>query len=83
MTLAAHDLAFGLMETRTLDPADDAQLRRFHEITWRAEKEDGRPWNPMWTFEEMAGLLPRADQRPSASRASPRMTTTGWSGPAG
>jgi GNAT superfamily N-acetyltransferase len=45
------------METRTLDPSDDAQLRRFHEIGWRAEKEDGRPWNPMWTFEEMASFF--------------------------
>lgn len=53
------------METRPLDPHDGAQMKRFHEITWRAEKEDGRPWNPMWTFEEMAGLFrePTSDQR--------------------
>ena len=38
------------MQTRRLDPSDDTQLRRFHEILWRAEKEDGRPWNPMWTY---------------------------------
>ncbi len=53
------------MQTRALDPADDAQLRRFHEILWRAEKEDGRPWNPMWTFEELAGMFRQetSDQR--------------------
>lgn len=53
------------METKPLDPHDDTQMKRFHEITWRAEKEDGRPWNPMWTFEEMAGLFrePTSDQR--------------------
>lgn len=48
-----------------LDPYDDAQMRRFHEISWRAEKEDGRPWNSFWTFQEMAGMLrePTDDQR--------------------
>ena len=45
------------METRLLDVADDAQMRRYHEILWRAEKEDGRPWNPMWTLEELTGLF--------------------------
>jgi GNAT superfamily N-acetyltransferase len=45
------------METRPLDPSDDAALRRFHEILWRAEKEDGRPWNPMWTYDELVGLI--------------------------
>ena len=29
-------------------------MRRFHEIGWRAEKEDGRPWNTFWTYEELA-----------------------------
>ncbi len=45
------------MHTRLLAPADDAQMRRFHEILWRAEKEDGRSWNPMWTYEELAGMF--------------------------
>ena len=45
------------MDIRLLDPADDAQLRRFHEIGWRAEKEDGRPWNAFWTYGEMAVML--------------------------
>lgn len=40
------------MQTRPFDPTDDAGMRRFHEILWRAEKEDGRPWNPMWTYAE-------------------------------
>ena len=53
------------METRPLDPSDDAQMRRFHEIMWRAEKEDGRPWNPMWTYEEAAAIFrePTSDRR--------------------
>ena len=53
------------MEIRRLDPHDDAQMRRFHEIGWRAEKEDGRPWNSFWTYPEMAGMLrePTDDQR--------------------
>ncbi|MGZ4494775.1 MAG: GNAT family N-acetyltransferase [Nocardioides sp.] len=53
------------METRLLDPTDDAEMRRFHEILWRAEKDDGRPWNPMWSFEEAAGIFrePTSDRR--------------------
>src|SRR5215213_3888804 len=53
------------METRTLDPHDDAQMRRFHEIVWRAEKDDGRSWNSFWTYPEMAGVVrePTEDQR--------------------
>ncbi|MGZ5417370.1 MAG: GNAT family N-acetyltransferase [Nocardioides sp.] len=70
------------METRPLDPADDAQLRRFHEITWRAEKEDGRPWNPMWTFEEMASIFrePTSDRRVAGVAAfdDDRMVGAGW-----
>ena len=70
------------MDIRTLDPADDAQLRRFHEITWRAEKEDGRPWNPMWTFEEMASLFrePTSDRRVAGVAAydDDRMVGAGW-----
>ena len=53
------------MEIRRLDPHDDAEMRRFHEISWRAEKEDGRPWNSFWTLREMSGMLrePTDDQR--------------------
>lgn len=48
-----------------VDPHDETVFRRFHEIMWRAEKEDGRPWNPMWTFDEMAGIFrePTAERR--------------------
>ena len=45
------------MQTRTIDVHDDAQLRRFHEIGWRAEMEDGRPWNTFQTYDEMAVAL--------------------------
>lgn len=45
------------LDIRTLDPYDDLQLRRFHEICWRAEKEDGRPWNAFWSYAEMAALF--------------------------
>lgn len=43
------------MHTQLLDPMDDAQMTRFHKIMYRAEREDGRPWTPMWSYEEMAG----------------------------
>ena len=70
------------METRPLDPFDDRRLERFHEITWRAEKEDGRPWNPMWTFEEMAGLFrePTSDHRLAGVAAydDDHMVGAGW-----
>jgi GNAT superfamily N-acetyltransferase len=45
------------MQTRPLDPSDDEQLRAFYDVSWRAEMEDGRPWNGHWTFEELATLL--------------------------
>lgn len=53
------------MQTRPLDVHDDTALRRFHQILWRAEKEDGRPWNPTWSFEEMAAILrePTSERR--------------------
>lgn len=53
------------MHTEVIDPHDDAVFRRFHEIMWRAEKDDGRPWNPMWTYDEMAGIFrePTAERR--------------------
>ena len=28
------------LDIRTLDPHDDRQMHRFHEILWRAEKEE-------------------------------------------
>ena len=56
------------MQTRPIDVHDDAQLRRFHEIGWRAEMEDGRPWNTFQSFEEMAVALrePSPGQRADA-----------------
>ena len=53
------------MEIRLLDPHDDTQMRRFHEIGWRAEKEDGRPWNTFWTYDELSILFrePTDDQQ--------------------
>ena len=33
------------MQTRRLDPSDDTQLRRFHEILWRADARRGRDEN--------------------------------------
>jgi GNAT superfamily N-acetyltransferase len=44
-------------EVRPLDPDDDRALHRFHEILWRSEKEDGRPWNACWSYEELARKL--------------------------
>lgn len=41
------------LDIRPLDPRDDAMIHRFHEILWRAEKEDGRAWNDMWTRDEL------------------------------
>jgi GNAT superfamily N-acetyltransferase len=59
------------LEIRPLDATDDAAMKRYHEIMWRAEKEDGRPWNAMWTFEDLAGLFRVAtdDQRNEAYAA--------------
>jgi GNAT superfamily N-acetyltransferase len=45
------------VETRALDPFDDAQMRAFYAVTWRAEMEDGRPWNIHWTHDELAASL--------------------------
>jgi GNAT superfamily N-acetyltransferase len=58
------------MQTRPLDVTDEAQLRRFHEILWRAEKEDGRPWNPMWSLEELTGIV----REPSSERRTVGVT---------
>ena len=53
------------METRPLDAFDDEQMRAFYDVSWRAEMEDGRPWNGHWTYEELADRLrtPSGDHR--------------------
>ena len=33
------------MQVRPLDLHDDAQMRTFYDVSWRAEMDDGRPWN--------------------------------------
>lgn len=48
-------------EIRPLDPADDAQVARYHEILWRAEKEDGRDWTSMWTLDELVTTFREPD----------------------
>ena len=45
------------MKTREIDLRDDAEMRRFHEIGWRAEMEDGRPWNTFQSFDEWAAAV--------------------------
>ena len=45
------------MRTREIDLRDDAEMRRFHEIGWRAEMEDGRPWNTFQSFDEWAAAV--------------------------
>lgn len=45
------------MEIRVVDVHDDQQMRRFHEIGWRAEMEDGRPWNSFQSYDEQAIAL--------------------------
>jgi GNAT superfamily N-acetyltransferase len=45
------------METRGLDAFDEQQMRAFYDVTWRAEMEDGRPWNGHWTHAELASNL--------------------------
>ena len=47
------------MEVRPVDVHDDAELRRFHEIGWRSEMEDGRPWNTFQEHAEMKAALRR------------------------
>ena len=56
------------LELRPLDLGDDAQVRRVHEIGWRAEKEDGRAWNDFWTYDELARVLrePTGDMQTDA-----------------
>jgi GNAT superfamily N-acetyltransferase/RimJ/RimL family protein N-acetyltransferase len=43
------------LDIRRLDPHDDEQMRRFHQIGWRAECDDGRPWNTFPTYPELSG----------------------------
>ena len=45
------------MRTRPLDPFDDEQMRAFYDVSWRAEMEDGRPWNGHWTYDELTSTL--------------------------
>ncbi len=56
------------LDLRPLDLGDDAEVRRLHEIGWLAEKEDGRPWNDFWTYDELARVLrePTGDMRTEA-----------------
>ncbi len=43
------------LDIRRLDSDDDQQMRRFHEIAWRAEMDDDRPWNTFHTYPELSG----------------------------
>ncbi|MEO5711025.1 MAG: GNAT family N-acetyltransferase [Nocardioidaceae bacterium] len=51
------------MEIRALDLGDDDEVHRFYDVSYRAEMEDGRPWNGHWTFGEVASMMrnPTAD----------------------
>lgn len=44
------------MDVRPFDIADDTLLRRFHQIIERADLFE-RPWNPSWSFEELAPMF--------------------------
>lgn len=50
------------MQIRPLERSDDDQLRAFYDVTYRAEMEDGRPWNGHWTYGEVASMM--RDQTP-------------------
>ena len=66
------------MHARPLDPHDDAQMRAFYDVSWRAEMEDDRPWNGHWTYDELASTL--CDTTPEHRLPASRRTTgTGWS----
>ncbi|MEP7090708.1 MAG: GNAT family N-acetyltransferase [Nocardioidaceae bacterium] len=45
------------LDIRRLDPHDDGQMQRFHEIGWRAEKEDDRPWSGFFTLTELTAFM--------------------------
>jgi GNAT superfamily N-acetyltransferase/RimJ/RimL family protein N-acetyltransferase len=49
-------------DLRELDLADEQQLREFHEVIRRAEREDGRDWNRVWTYDEMLSALREPDE---------------------
>lgn len=49
------------IDLRELDLADEQQLRDFHEVTRRAEREDGRDWTRAWTYDEMLSTLTEPD----------------------
>ena len=59
------------MQTRPIDVHDDAEMRRFHEIGWRAEMDDGRPWNTFPTFDEWAAAI----REPSPGQRSEALAT--------
>lgn len=44
------------MDVRGFDVTDDRLLRRFYDIMTAADLFE-RPWNPNWSFEEMAGYI--------------------------
>jgi GNAT superfamily N-acetyltransferase len=50
------------IDLRVLDLSDEEQLRDFHEVTRRAEKEDGRDWNRVWTYDEMLSTFREPDE---------------------
>ena len=50
------------IDLRELDLADEQQLRAFHEVTRRAEKEDGRDWTRVWTYDEMVSTFCDPDE---------------------
>jgi GNAT superfamily N-acetyltransferase len=45
------------MEIRAIDPSDADELRRFYDVSYRAEMADGRDWNGHWTYDEVASML--------------------------
>lgn len=50
-----------MIEIRPLDVSDDEQLRRCHEILFRAEMEDGRDWNTVWSLPEFTTAVREPD----------------------
>ena len=64
------------LQIRPLDVHDDVALHRFHEIGWRAEMQDGRPWNSFWTCPELASML----REPTGDMASEAYAAWGDAG---
>lgn len=50
-----------MIEIRPLDVSDDDQLQRYHEILFRAEMEDGRDWNTVWSLPELVSAFRETD----------------------